>query len=135
MKKNLLLKYVLTPLLLGFLLYQFRPFGNGAIDFLKIKNEILIAWGSKLPDFCIYNLPDGLWAFALTSLILIIWKNQQGFNRIIWLIFVLIFIIGQEVLQKMNLLPGTFDFLDVWTMIGGYFLSLLILKKYEGLNT
>lgn len=135
MKKKLLLKYVLAPLFTGFLLYQFRPFGNGAIDFLKIKNEEIIALGNKIPDFCIYNLPDGLWAFALTSLILIIWKNQTGVSQTIWLFVVLSFIVGQEVFQKLNLLPGTFDFLDVWTMVGGYFLSLFIFKFYEKSNS
>ena len=124
-------KFVFIPLLFGWLLYQFRPFGNGLIDFVKIKSDRLMSVGSALPDFCIYNLPDGLWAFSLTSCIFLIWRGRSFFFEKIWTAVTVLFICSLELFQKIDLLPGTFDVLDLGTMLFGCFLSFLIFRDYE----
>lgn len=131
MKRFQLIKYVLLPLIIGWILYQFRPFGNGWIDALKIRNEKITNLHNILPDFCTYNLADGLWAFALTSLILIIWQNNASKNREVWLLIVFIYVIAVELLQKFKILAGTFDWLDLIFNISGFLCAILIFKKYE----
>ena len=134
MVKRIIL-WVLIPLIVGLLLYQFRPFGNGWIDHLKFDNETLIGYGNRLPDFIKYNLPDGLWAFSLTSLIQIIWAPHEKKLRVFWLFCVLLMIALSELLQKFQIINGVFDWLDLITMIFAFVLSIFILSKYEKFNT
>lgn len=56
------------------------------------------------------HLADGLWAYALTSVILIIWNRKIN---IIWLSVVFVIFLGFELLQYFNLLPGTGDIIDI----------------------
>ena len=81
-------------------------------------------------DFCKigYNyLPDGLWAYALLSTILIIW------NRVIhvfWIVMSLILFVGFEGLQHLHIVQGTGDFLDVFTYYLFGFMALLANKYF-----
>jgi len=130
MKSARILRYVVLPLILGWMLYQLRPLGNGWIDNLSIRSNSWRDRSFEVPDFVIYNLADGLWSFALSAFILIIWENHLIAKRL-WLIAVFIFVIGIEFLQKGQLLEGTFDNLDVLANVTGFALSILILSYYK----
>jgi len=127
-------KYVLLPLILGYILYQFRPSGNGWIDKFSISNG---RWNDlvDLPQFCLYNLVDGLWSFALASFILIIWSNNHVSSRRLWLGIGFCFVIGIELAQNLGLMAGTFDWLDLLINAAGFLTSILIFNHYEKSNT
>lgn len=127
-------RWVMIPLMLGLIFYQLRPFGNGWIDHLKLESDALINFGKGLPDFVKYNLPDGLWAFAFTSAIQILWAPHEKSFRVFWLLVVFLVITLTEVLQKFNVINGVFDWLDLITMIFAFISSILILPKYEKIN-
>ena len=91
-KADLLLN-VLFPIMLGVLIY--------AIPDLK-----------KLPSFFSNYLPDGLWAYAFLSCIIIIWNRQI---HIPWLIAVFISFVMFEALQYLEIINGTGDIKDVVT--------------------
>jgi len=55
-------------------------------------------------------LPDGLWAYALTSTVLIIWNRQIN---IFWLCLTVCLFIAFELLQSINIVSGTGDILDI----------------------
>ncbi len=127
--------WVLLPLIIGLLFYQLRPFGNGWIDDFKLESDALINFGKRLPDFLKYNFPDGLWAFAFTSAIQILWAPHEKSFRVFWLVVVFLVIALTEVLQKFEILNGVFDWLDLITMTFAFVSSILIFSKYEKLNT
>ena len=103
----LILNHVLFPVGLGVLVYKI--------------NFDSVLWNL----FCNY-FPDGLWAYAFTSAIIIIWHKKQNF----WLFFItpLTFVLF-EIFQYLQKLPGTGDLLDIFTYFIFYFLSLTILNK------
>ena len=74
---------------------------------------------------------DGLWAFALTSLVLIIWKNNASKSKWLWLFVTFLLVISVELLQKFEIMEGTFDWLDLVFNLVGYFISLLIFTNNE----
>lgn len=96
--------FVILPLLIGVGIYiLLRGFG-GFIDSRDSDNALL--------NFLKYNLPDGFWFLAMLYALNIIWgKEQQELNY--WTYISLILVLLTEVLQKANLLPGTYDIADI----------------------
>ncbi|MBS1736314.1 MAG: hypothetical protein JSS98_06845 [Bacteroidetes bacterium] len=69
-----------------------------------MKNEITV------PEMIQNYLPDGLWAYALQSCILIIWNRKIN---IIWSIAIMLFAVIFELLQYLHFINGTGDFFDI----------------------
>lgn len=86
-----LLLNVISPLLLGYFIYF-----PGSYELL--------------PQLLKNYLPDGLWAYAFLSAILIIWDRQLHFG---WVLISFLLAAGFELLQHYRLLSGTADAADV----------------------
>ena len=89
---------------------------------------------SSLPDWCIYALPDGLWACAYVICIGAIWGFEYpdciAFAMIIPGIGIL-----SEILQAFRLMPGTFDWFDLAMYLsGGLFGWAYIYAVHKVLN-
>ena len=83
--------HVVLPLLLGYVIYCIEPIN---ITFIQLRN----------------HLPDGLWAYSVTSTILFIWNNKLN---IFWIYILFIFFILFEYFQFIKLILGTFDVIDI----------------------
>ena len=92
-KRSDILLNIILPLLLGIGLY--RAAGMVA-----------------LPSLVRNYLPDGLWAYAFLSSILLIWDRAIN---IAWIIATFLLAIGYEGAQYEHLIPGTGDIFDVIT--------------------
>jgi hypothetical protein len=114
-----ILLHVLLPLIIGFLCYFF--FREGAYNYERFfgisqhKNFFLFPRDKPfLPEFFIYNLPDGLWYYSFISFMLILWRSNYSTRT-----FKIIFISGLsvpfflELFQFLRPAYGTFDFLDL----------------------
>ncbi|MGB3454085.1 MAG: hypothetical protein WBA59_09665 [Moheibacter sp.] len=122
MGKNSIIKFstfVIMPLIVGVLLYAFTRENNPYflsvfnVNFQKIETA----------NWVKYNLPDGLWAFSFTSLIILIWGNERTTYFYVWLIITLLAIIGFEIFL------GVFDLLDLLFILSGFTISFIILNK------
>lgn len=82
---------VLLPLILGYIIYL-----------LTLNHKHIIILGNYLPD--------GLWAYALLSSVLIIWDRQKN---IFWIIFIYIAAALFEIFQYLHFISGTGDILDI----------------------
>ncbi len=93
-----LLLNVISPLLLGYFIYFLGSY------------ELLPQWVKNY-------FPDGLWAYAFLSAILIIWNRQLNYT---WLFISFLLAACFELLQHYLLVAGTADIADVMT----YFLFM-----------
>ncbi|WP_460560074.1 hypothetical protein [Ferruginibacter profundus] len=91
-KADLLLN-VLLPIIAGVLMY-------------------ILPGLKKFPAYIGNHLPDGLWAYAFLSCILIIWNRQIHMP---WLIVVFISFVVFETLQSLDIISGTGDIKDIIT--------------------
>lgn len=74
------------------------------------------------------QVPDGLWVFVGTILMGNIWWGKS--TRLnLWLPCPLLIGIAGEVGQFVSLVPGTFDYLDILSMLIGYILGNGVGKK------
>ena len=135
--KRQLIYGAIVPLTIGIILYLlFRPttiFLFRLTEMVGLKNIIEhlrseIIQG-KMPDWIIYNVPDGLWSFALTTTMLQHWENKVDLNNTFWIIFIPLFGISLELFQKWHLISGTFDMADIFAILIGFAFSISIFTR------
>jgi hypothetical protein len=81
---------------------------------------------SKLKEFDgIYVLPDFLWAFSFTLVLLAIWLNCEKYKY--FFIAVPCFLgVLSEIMQYLSLISGTFDIYDLIAYLTAYFSALIL---------
>ena len=90
-----------------------------------------------IPEWIIYSLPNGLWAFAYALLISGIWSGSKSWLRYIWISSIPVLVIGFELLQLAGIIRGTFCMQDLFFGITGLVLGIIVgfriikSKKYE----
>lgn len=92
-------------------------------------------WGGTvapwLPSFLRYSLPDGLWLYALTVALGIVWLETPGLQGRLWMAAALVVSVGAEAGQAFGHVPGTFDALDVWALLAASVAGMLTCKIYS----
>ena len=74
---------------------------------------------------------DGLWAYALMSLILIIWDRSVN---LFWVVIVFLFFVAVEILQYKHVIPGVGDSVDVFVYFIFSSLSFVSNKYFKTKN-
>jgi hypothetical protein len=110
-----------TPLIFGGLIYiiyrsetllMFKYFNKIGLseNIIKLRQvfENII-----LPSWTIFSLPDALWIFSFTNLMLIIWDYRITIQSIIWILIGPFIGIVLEIGQAFHLIRGTFDIIDL----------------------
>ena len=104
---------VLNPIAIGLLIYLlFR-----GIPFIHLKALIITPVTGALLSFCKYNLPDALWLFGLLQALRVIWQEQLFTKGLPWLLGGITGALLSEYAQKLHVIPGTFDWLDIATYL------------------
>ncbi len=107
---------IILPLFLGGIIYLIWGVENiRLVDYLlhwDFLYQIRISLQAvHLPNWVIYNLPDGLWLFALLQTLALVWNGEK--DKIMWMIVGTAMAIVHEVGQWADTFQGTFDFLDL----------------------
>ena len=102
------------------ILYKWLNINTSNVIFSYLQQHAV-----PLPDWALYNLPDGLWLFSYTLLIDAIWSKNNIKYYFIGIITLLILIL--EIAQMMHIFPGTGDILD----IASYLIALIIYSLYN----
>jgi len=144
MKRQLFFGHLLT-LLIGGLIYlafrtdsllMFKWFSAASIDTpIELIRGMTLTAKNSLPDWFLFSLPDGLWIFSYTSLVLLIWRNKINRENFFWIAIIPILIILSELGQLFNIVPGTFDLIDVLLYSLGAILPILIFTEYLNFKT
>jgi hypothetical protein len=79
-----------------------------------------------LPEWIVYSLPNGFWAFAYALLITIIWSGSKSRIRYLWMTSIPLLVLGYEILQYSNIITGTFCIQDVALGITGLTIGIII---------
>lgn len=96
---------VLLPLVSGIAIYAFWR----GIGLLQTKPIML----TSVPAWVKYNLPDGLWFYALLSSLTFIWEGTSAINLVRWSFAALLLSLISEAAQAFGIIPGTFDWFDL----------------------
>ncbi len=77
-----------------------------------------------MPEWLVSTLPDGLWTFAMTMALLLVWRGAWTRASVGWVLAALGAALAHEGGQRMGLLAGTFDWGDVLAEIVGWIAAL-----------
>ncbi len=114
--------HVVMPMILGGFLYilfredsivMFDWYNSLGFESIIYHFRENINTNIHLPKWIVYSLPDGIWIYSLTSLMLIIWYKDSSKTKYIWLLIGPILGISAELGQLINIVPGTFDNTDL----------------------
>jgi hypothetical protein len=89
---------------------------------------------SVLPEWFVFSLPDGLWAFAYSLLITGIWSGSKSRIKYFWMASIPILVFGFEFLQYAGNIPGTFSSQDLIFGVAGILIGFFTgtkKKTYE----
>lgn len=86
-----------------------------------------------LPEWVVYSLPQGLWAFGLSLFMGGIWYTGPHNSGYFWLNISLMLVVLWEVFQRLGYISGTFCWIDVLTGICGVGVGVILFtfKKLE----
>ena len=100
---------IVAPIFFGTTIYGlFR-----GLHFIDPTEKYFPIYSAKLPDWLQYNLPDGLWFYALLSALSLIWQDNSSRILYLWLLLAIILSYLTEIFQALHFIPGTFDWKDL----------------------
>ncbi len=110
-------------------------FGKGSDILLNIIMPLLLGIVIYLagrtvaiPTLVRNYLPDGLWAYAFLSAILIIWEREVNTP---WIVAVFLTSVGFEILQYGHKIAGTGDIHDIMTYFIAFSIALRLNRFFK----
>lgn len=134
-KTSLIALSIMFILIGGFIYLFFRPHTLKMFVWLRIINcEQIFQLKDynqdlKFIEFLIFSLPNGLWILSLLIILGLIWEKHRIFFIIYSSFFTGISILF-EFLQKVELIPGTFDIADILVLLIFHILGFLIYEFF-----
>ena len=135
MRKQLLFGHILTLLLGGMVYVSFRTdsltmfkwFAALSLDTtIETLRETTLTIKQYFPDWFLFSPPDGLWIFSYVSLMLLLWKNEVNKQNLFWIFMVPLIAIASELGQLFNMVPGTFDLVDLTFYLLGTIIPFVV---------
>jgi hypothetical protein len=102
--------HIFLPILIGIMIYTFWR-GIYLVDPAQMVFPMFV--NSQPPSWIKFNLPDGLWMYAFQSSFFIIWSQSNTKYFVLWILCSFIMSLFLEILQRMHIMPGTFDWFDI----------------------
>lgn len=113
----------LIPIIIGSLIYiLWRPLTIRIFSWLDIiglsiavekLRKLSMSIYPYVPDWVVYSVPNGLWAFSYALIITIIWWRSESIVKYFWLGSIPILGLGYELLQLRGVIQGTFCWQDL----------------------
>jgi len=83
-----------------------------------------------MPEWLVYSLPNGLWAYSFMFFMSFIWGDVKSMNKTFFIVLVVVLTVGSELGQLLGLVPGTFCLADMFFYTFGLFTGYLFSKLY-----
>ncbi len=108
---------------------------SGIDDQIRLLRRNTVLLTHYFPGWFIYSLPDGLWAFAYSLIITVMWMESKSIIKYFWFSSIPLLVLGFEIMQLTGYLPGTFSFSDLlFGILGisaGVYVGIKLLKLYS----
>jgi len=118
--------HIIVPLLIGVFIYVFwrttrinifHWMGSPAAELINQIQNISFFKSIHLPDWVLFSLPDALWLYALTTLLIFIWDKKVDKNSLPWLLLCPLLAFASEIGQGLKIVPGTYDNIDMFAYL------------------
>ena len=137
---KLLIIHFVLPITIGTLIYLlFRPTHLTVFHWVEalglysliLKARAFLDISYYMPEWFVYSLPNGLWAYSFMFFMSFIWGDVKSFIKTFFIVLVVVLSVGSELSQLLSLVPGTFCLTDVFFYTFGLFAGFLLSKLYS----
>jgi hypothetical protein len=97
----------------------------GLEGWLNLARSKSLSLSQVFPKWIVFSLPNGLWAFAYALLITGIWKGSKSRLKYFWMASIPLLVVGFEILQYAEIIPGTFCMQDIALGMAGLTTGIL----------
>jgi hypothetical protein len=98
----------------------------GSDRWFNIARQKSLSLNLLLPEWIVFSLPNGLWAFSYALLITGIWSGRKSWLRTFWMASIPVLVLGFEILQYAEVIPGTFCMNDIAMGIAGLTIGIMV---------
>jgi len=132
--------HFILPISIGTLIYLlFRPTHLTVFHWVErlgsysliLKARVLFDIGYYMPEWFIYSLPNGLWAYSFMFFMSFIWGDAKSLSKTFFIVLVVVLTVGSELGQLLGLVPGTFCLVDMFFYTFGLFTGFFLSKLYS----
>ena len=111
-------------------LYMFWPFkATGTIQVVeRIRNNNIFPSKESLPDYIVYNMPDGMWLLSVMLVMEAIWAEEECVSKKCFVWSMPVIIVVWEVLQYLGIASGTWDTGDILAYMTAIIVFITIKK-------
>lgn len=129
--------FVVLPMIIGGMVYVLaRPtniilftwLNNIGFENFIISIRSAVTASDIMNNWTIYNSPAFFWSFSFTCFLGIIWNFHIDIRSISMFLIPMCLGIVTEILQKTDIINGTFDIIDIILYIAGGLLGLFIIN-------
>lgn len=106
----------------------------GANDYINLLRSNHFLNEYQLPKWIIYSLPDALWVYSFSYLMLLIWNFKITISNAFWLSIGPFIGVFSELGQLINIVPGTYDPIDLFFIITAIIIAFLPKLIYKNIN-
>jgi hypothetical protein len=137
---KLFILHFILPISIGTLIYLlFRPTHLTVFHWaetlgfysLILKARALIDISYYMPEWFVYSLPNGLWAYSFMFFMSFIWGDVKSLSKTFFIVLVVVLTVGSEPGQLLGLVPGIFCLVDMFFYTSGLFAGYFLSKLYS----
>ncbi len=138
-KANTFIVHVIVPLSAGIAIYtlwrslSLRVFHwltyVGVMDAVHLARQSAEHTAEYIPEWCLFSLPDGLWAYSFCACIILAWNRQNDHAFRAWYVIAAALGPASELGQYSEHIPGTFELMDLACYSIGALLPLRLLHQ------
>ena len=122
------------------------PIGLGALIYLLFRGSHLLVFqwvtaigldplldplrraceASRPHDLIVFSVPDALWVYATTSLMVVAWRSSSNLLRVPWIHAGWALALAAELGQAVAIVPGTYDAMDLGCCLVAFIVPLYL---------
>ena len=98
----------------------------GLGNWINFARHHSLSQNLHLPEWIVFSLPNGLWAFAYALIITKIWSGSKSWLKYFWMASIPVVVLGFEILQYAGIIRGTFCIQDIAFGVAGLIIGILV---------
>ena len=87
------------------------------------------SYSEWVPNIILFSLPDAVWVYSGTAFFSRLWESGPRLPHLFWSLIFVVLAVGGELGQIINIVPGTFDWIDLWMCVLAFAASYKIGTK------
>jgi hypothetical protein len=106
----------------------------GLTDFVNFLRTDNFLQKLTIPNWVKYSLPDALWLFSFTYIILLLWDFKITRQSVLWIFLAPTVGLFSELGQLVEIIPGTFDKIDLLLLLLAAIFPLTFVSNSKSIN-